>query len=201
VILLDPQPGETVLDLCAAPGGKTTFIAEMMANRGRVVAVDRYETKLDLIRRGCTRLGISCVDFLAADARSLEAEPADRVLVDAPCSGLGTLRKKPDIRWKRQPEDIVKLTLLQREILDSAARLVKPGGVLVYSTCTTEPEENQVQAAAFLERHPEFTAEDASAFVPKAVVDAAGAVETLTHRHHVDGSYAARFRKQPTPRQ
>lgn len=199
VLLLDPRPGETIIDLCAAPGGKTTFIAEAMGNRGSVVAVDRYESKLDLIRRGCERLGITCVSFAAADGRSFAAAPADRVLVDAPCSGLGTLRKKPDIRWKRQPDDIPRLAALQREILDNAAALVKPGGVLVYSTCTIEPEENQLQAAAFLERHPEFSAEDAGAFVPKAVVGASGAVETFPHRDHIDGSYAARFRKQPTP--
>jgi 16S rRNA (cytosine967-C5)-methyltransferase len=199
VLLLDPRPGETILDLCAAPGGKTTFIAEAMQNRGTVVAVDRYESKLELIRKGCDRLGITNVTFVSADARTLEAPQADRVLVDAPCSGLGTIRKKPDIKWKREPEDLVKLAALQRELLDNAAVLVKPGGVLVYSTCTTEPEENQAQVESFLKRHPEFIPEDAGAFVPKAVVDAAGAVETLPHRHHIDGSYAARFRKQQTP--
>jgi 16S rRNA (cytosine967-C5)-methyltransferase len=199
VLLLDPQPDETILDLCAAPGGKTTFIAEVMGNAGTVVAVDRYESKLELIRKGCGRLGISIVNFVAADARAFEAPAADRVLVDAPCSGLGTIRKKPDIKWKRQADDIVKLAGLQSEILDNAAKLVKPGGVLVYSTCTTEPEENQAQTDSFLKRHPGFTLEDAGSFVPRAVVDAAGAVETFPHRHHVDGSYAARFRKQPTP--
>lgn len=199
VLLLDPRPGETILDLCAAPGGKTTFIAEAMGNRGTVVAVDRYDSKLDLIRRGCDRLGITNVTFVSADARTLETAPADRVLVDAPCSGLGTIRKKPDIRWKRQPDDIEKLARLQSEILDNAAKLVKPGGVLVYSTCTTEPEENQAQAEAFLRRHADFAVEDAGGFVPKAVVNAAGAVETYPHRHHIDGSYAIRFRKQPTP--
>jgi 16S rRNA (cytosine967-C5)-methyltransferase len=199
VLLLDPRPGETILDLCAAPGGKTTFIAEAMGDRGTVVAVDRYDSKLDLIRRGCDRLGITNVTFVTADARTFETPPADRVLVDAPCSGLGTIRKKPDIKWKRQPDDLAKLAKLQAEILDNAAKLVKPGGVLVYSTCTTEPEENQAQAEAFLRRHPDFAAEDAGAFVPRAVVNAEGAVETFPHRHHVDGSYAARFRKQPTP--
>jgi 16S rRNA (cytosine967-C5)-methyltransferase len=196
VLLLDPRPGETILDLCAAPGGKTTYIAELTANRGTVVAVDRYDNKLDLIRKGCDRLGITDVSFAVADARSYAAEPADRILVDAPCSGLGTLRKKPDIKWKRQPEDIVKLAALQREILDNAATLLKPGGVLVYSTCTTEPEENQAQVRAFLGRHPGFTVEDAGAFVAKAVVTPEGFVETFPHRHHVDGSFAARLRKQ-----
>ncbi len=196
VLLLDPRPGERILDLCAAPGGKTTYIAELTANRGTVVAVDRYENKLDFIRKGCDRLGITDVSFAVADARSYASEPADRILVDAPCSGLGTLRKKPDIKWKRQPEDIVNLAGLQREILDNAATLLKPGGVLVYSTCTTEPEENQAQVRAFLGRHPGFTVEDAGAFVAKAVVTPEGFVETFPHRHHVDGSFAARLRKQ-----
>ncbi len=194
VILLDPRPGETILDLCAAPGGKTTFIGELTGNRGTVVAVDRYENKLDLIRRGCARLGITDVSFAVADAREFTAEPADKVLVDAPCSGLGTLRKKPDIKWKRQPEDIVKLCALQKEILDNAATLVKPGGVLVYSTCTTEPEENRQQVEAFLSRHPGFSVEDASAFVARAVVTPEGFIETFPHVHHVDGSFAARLR-------
>jgi 16S rRNA (cytosine967-C5)-methyltransferase len=200
VLLLDPKPGESILDLCAAPGGKTTFISELMGNGGALTAVDRYEHKLELIRKGCERLGITNVTFAASDARSFAAGPVDRVLVDAPCSGLGTLRRKPDIKWKRQPEDIVKLAGLQSEILDNAAALLKPGGVLVYSTCTTEPEENQSQARSFLGRHGEFTVEDASAFVPKAVVTPEGFVETLPHRHHVDGSFAVRFRKLQTER-
>lgn len=196
VLLLDPQPGERIIDLCAAPGGKTTFIAERTGNRGTVLAVDRYPHKLELIRRGCERLGITDVSFTAADGRSFAAEPADRVLVDAPCSGLGTIRRKPDIKWKRQPEDLAKLVQLQREILDNAATLVRPGGVLVYSTCTTEPEENALQVESFLRRHPEFSPEDAGEFVPHAVVNASGRVETFPHLHHVDGSFAARLRKQ-----
>ena len=186
------RPGETILDLCAAPGGKTTFIGELTGNQGSVVAVDRYETKLDLIRKGCVRLGIIDVSFAVADAREFTAEPADKVLVDAPCSGLGTLRKKPDIKWKRQPEDIVNLCALQREILDNAATLVKAGGVLVYSTCTTEPEENRMQVEGFLQRHDDFIVEDASAFVARAVGTPAGHSETFPHVHHMDGSFAAR---------
>jgi len=195
VILLDPAPGERILDLCAAPGGKTTYIAELTGNSGEVVAVDRYENKLQLIRRGCERLGITNVSFEAADARRLETAQADRVLVDAPCSGLGTLRKKPDIKWKREIGDIEKLAGLQAAILDNAVRLLKPGGVLVYSTCTTEPEENQEQVASFLRRHPGFAVEDAGGYVNRAVVSPGGFVETWPHRHHVDGSFAVRFRK------
>ncbi len=195
VLLLDPSPGDRILDLCAAPGGKTTYIAELTGNVGEVVAVDKYENKLRLIRRGCERLGITNVTFESADARELEAAPADRILVDAPCSGLGTLRKKPDIKWKREIGDIEKLAVLQSSILDNATKLLKPGGVLVYSTCTTEPEENQDQVSSFLRRHPGFSVEDAGNHVNRAVVSPEGFVETWPHRHHIDGSFAVRFRK------
>jgi len=195
VILLDPSPGERILDLCAAPGGKTTYIAELTGNVGEVVAVDKYNNKLQLIRRGCDRLGITNITFETADARKLETAPADRILVDAPCSGLGTLRKKPDIKWKREIGDIEQLAHLQASILDNAAKLLKPGGVLVYSTCTTEPEENQEQVASFLRRHDGFSVEDAGGYVNRAVVSPEGYIETWPHRHHIDGSFAVRLRK------
>lgn len=196
VMLLDPRPGDRVIDMCAAPGGKTTYIAEMMENRGEVVAVDKYENKLRLIRKGCDRLGITCVRTVVDDSRTAVLEPADRIIVDAPCSGLGTLRKKPDMKWKRQSEDITNLALIQADLLENAARLLRPGGILVYSTCTTEPEENRDQIRAFLGRHPEFTTEDAGLIVNKAVVSEEGFVETYPHRHHVDGSFAVRLVKK-----
>lgn len=193
VILLAPGPDERVIDMCAAPGGKTTFIAESMRNSGRIIAVDKYDSKLNLIRMSCERLGITNVEFVAADATEYQSEPADKILVDAPCSGLGVLRKKPDMKWKREPEDISRLTKIQMHLLDSAARLLKPSGVIVYSTCTTEPEENQRVIEAFLKRHPEFRIDDASQFVNKAVVTPQGFIETFPHRHHIDGSFAARL--------
>jgi 16S rRNA (cytosine967-C5)-methyltransferase len=192
-LLIDPQPGNRVLDLCAAPGGKTTAIAEMMKNTGQVVALDKYEAKLNLIKGSCERLGLQNVRLLAGDAATLAQEPADRVLLDAPCSGLGVLAKKPDIKWKRDNTDIGKLARLQSEMLDQAARLVKPGGVLVYGTCTIEPEENRDVVGAFLTRHPEFQLEDASRFVSKELVASDGYIETLPHRHMMDGSFAARL--------
>jgi 16S rRNA (cytosine967-C5)-methyltransferase len=194
-MLLDPHPGDTVIDLCAAPGGKTTFIAERLAGCGTVTAVEKYDTKRALIQRSCERLGIGNVTVLTGDARTVELPPADRVLADVPCSGLGTLRKKPDIKWKREPEDIARLAEIQAAILDNAARMVKPGGVLVYSTCTTEPEENGQLIDAFLAAHPEFLIEDASAFVNRSVVTERGWIETWPHRHHVDGSFAVRMRR------
>jgi 16S rRNA (cytosine967-C5)-methyltransferase len=194
-MLLAPKPGERVIDLCAAPGGKTTNIAEMMRNEGEVVAIDRHEAKLTLIRSSCDRLGLRNVTLQAADASTLEAEAAEKVLLDAPCSGLGVLAKKPDIKWKRDVSDILKLTKIQTGLIENAARLVKPNGVLVYSTCTVEPEENEEIVDAFLRRHPEFTLEGAGQFVSKDLVNARGFVETYPHRHGMDGSFAARLVK------
>lgn len=195
VLLLDPRSGERVIDMCAAPGGKTTFIAERMKNEGQILAVDKYESKLNMITTSCARLGITNVSAVVADANALETEPADKVLVDAPCSGLGTLRKKPDIKWKRDPDDILRLAQQQRHLLESAAPMVKPGGALVYSTCTTEPEENGLLVASFLQQHPEFHIENASGFVNHSAVAPEGWVETYPHRHHIDGSFAVRLVK------
>lgn len=198
VLLLDPHPGERIIDMCAAPGGKTTFIAEVMKNEGEILAVDKYDVKLNMLRGSCERLGLKNVSLLAADATELDVEPADRILVDAPCSGLGTLRKKPDIRWKREPEDIKKMAKQQLRLLESAAKLLKPGGVIVYSTCTTEPDENTEIIKLFLEKHSDFYTEPASAYVNKSVVSGDGFIETLPHRHQIDGSFAARLRKKQT---
>jgi 16S rRNA (cytosine967-C5)-methyltransferase len=198
-LLLGPRPGERVIDMCAAPGGKTTNMAELMNNEGEVLAVDKYEAKLNLIRGSCDRLGLHNVRLLAADAATLDEGLADRVLLDAPCSGLGVLAKKPDIKWKRDVADILKLTVLQTQLIENAARLVKPGGVLVYCTCTTEPEENTGIVEAFLRRHPEFTLDDARQYLPPSFVNAAGYVETTPHRHQMDGSFAARLVKAAEP--
>lgn len=198
-LLLNAQPGDRVIDLCAAPGGKTTNIAEMMRNEGQVIAVDKYEAKLSLVRTSCDRLGLRNVVFTVADAATMSAEPADKVLLDAPCSGLGVLSKKPDIKWKRDTSDIEKLTAIQTEIMENAALMVKPGGVLVYSTCTIEPEENQEIIRCFLEKHPEFVLEDAKQFVPPDFVTPEGFVVTLPHKHGMDGSFAARLVKSAAP--
>ncbi len=198
-LLLGPQPGERVLDLCAAPGGKTTHIAELMKNEGEITAVDKYEVKLNFIRAACDRLGLHNVKLLVGDGATLELEPFDRVLVDAPCSGLGVLTKKPDLKWKRDIADIVKLKAVQTEILENASNLVKPGGVLVYSTCSTEPEENHEIVQAFLEKHNEFQLENAANFVSKDLVSAEGYVETFPHKHGMDGSFAARMVKRGQP--
>ncbi len=196
--LLDPHAGQRVFDLCAAPGGKTTNIAEMMNNGGEVIAIDKYEAKLKMIQASCDRLGLKNVVLRAADASTLEENAADRVLLDAPCSGLGVLTKKPDIKWKRDVADILRLAASQAAMIDHAAKLVKPGGVLVYSTCTIEPEENEDVIRAFLGRHPEFVLDDPRSFVPRELVSDEGFVQTFPHRHGMDGTFAARLVKRPS---
>jgi 16S rRNA (cytosine967-C5)-methyltransferase len=195
VQLLDPKPGDRVIDMCSAPGGKATFIGELMKNVGEIVAVDRYETRLNLVKSACQRLGIANAHFIAADAATVQTAPAEKVLVDAPCSGLGVLSKKPDAKWKREPEDLVKLVQTQRAILENAAKHVKPGGVLVYSTCTMEPEENIGVVQSFLADHPEFTTENASQFADQRIVTSEGYVETFPHKHAMDGSFAVRLKR------
>jgi 16S rRNA (cytosine967-C5)-methyltransferase len=146
---LDPQPGERVLDLCAAPGGKATHIAALMGDRGAVVAVERHEGRADALRRTCERLRTTSIEVVTADAaRYTAAEPFDRVLVDPPCSGLGTLQGHPDLRWRISPKAIERLAQSQRNIVEAAVAALRPGGTLVYSTCTLSPRENEEQVAA-----------------------------------------------------
>jgi len=196
VFLLNPQPGERIIDLCSAPGGKTTFIGELMKNSGEIIAVDRYETRLNLVKNACQRLGITNVRIIAQDGVSIELAPADKVLVDAPCSGLGVLSKKPDAKWQRDVDDILRLVQLQKQLLTNAAKLVKSSGVLVYSTCTIEPEEGLDLIKEFLNQHPEFTIEPATNFINQDLVGNEGQVETFQHKHGMDGSFSIRLRKQ-----
>jgi len=194
-LLLDPKPGDQIIDLCAAPGGKTTNMAELMENKGEILAVDRHEAKLTQIKGSAERLGLTNIKLVQADGTEMQHDPVDRVLVDAPCSGLGVLMKKPDMKWKRELQDLPNLIRLQLALLENAALLLKPGGVLVYSTCTTEPEENEQIVRAFLNRHPEFLLENAGPFVSHDLVTKEGFVQTFPHKHGMDGSFAARLVK------
>ncbi len=194
--LVDARPGETIIDLCAAPGGKAIALAHRMQQQGRVVAVDIAEVRLQKIRENCRRTQTTIVEAVQGDARFVELEPADAVLVDAPCSGLGVLARRADLRWQRQPEDFAALTRLQSEILAHAGELVKPGGRLIYSTCTIDVEENERILQAFLQAHPGFELEDATGKVDAAFVTPEGFVRTFPHRHQVDGTFAARMRKR-----
>ena len=201
VRVLDPQPGESVLDAAAAPGGKAVGAALAMGDRGRVVALDVSESKTRLVREAAERQGATIVEALAADLTTWEGGDApsglfDRVLLDAPCSGSGVLAKRADLRWRRQPGDLDELAALQDRMLDAAAQRVTPGGLLVYSTCSVEPEENDDRVAAFLERHPQFEQEPVAGRVPEPMTD--GPVyRALPHLHGTDGAFAARLRHSP----
>jgi len=200
VALLDPRPGEHVLDACAAPGGKTGAIAERLGGRGEVVAIDRHPRRLDLVRRHVRRLGLSDVRCVARDAARPLAdlgsrEHFDRVLVDAPCSGLGTLRRNPDARWRVGADDPARLAEIQRTILRNAATRVRAGGALVYSTCTLLPEENEQVIEAFLAESPDFepVAAEAIPDEARALVGEDGFLRSLPHVNGADGFFAARL--------
>lgn len=167
--MLDPRPGDTVMDVCAAPGGKTMAIAERMGNTGRVVASDVYIRKLNLIEKEAKRLGISIVETRTWDATKVDSEmteKADKVLVDAPCTGLGTVRRKPEIKYKKRTADMDSLPAKQLLILTASSKYVKPGGTLIYSTCTINPNENQKVTGEFLKRNPSFKKEEAIQLMP-----------------------------------
>lgn len=188
VDVLDPQPGESVLDMCAAPGGKTTYLAQKMQNRGRIIAADLSSSRLALVGENCRRLGVTIVATLACEGthldRCLRGEQFDRVLVDAPCSNTGVLRRRADLRWRIEESEIRRLATLQEKLLASAAPFTKPQGVLVYSTCSLEEEENQRVVERFGRSHPEFALEATRSIFPP--------------RDGMDGAFVARFRKTNT---
>jgi 16S rRNA (cytosine967-C5)-methyltransferase len=192
--VLDPQPGEFVIDACGAPGGKSTHLAAKMQNRGQVLSVDIHAHKSAITRENALRLGIDIIEAKTMDALELGAlysSQADRVLVDAPCSGLGVLRRKPDSRWRKTEALVLELPLLQQAILHSAAACVKPGGVLVYSTCTTEPEENEAVLRGFLSQHPEYVLQNTGQFLPQQRPE--NLVQLWPHVDGVDGFFIARL--------
>ena len=160
VCKLDPQPGESILDLCAAPGGKTAYIAQLMQNQGRLIAHDTDPQRLKLIDENCARLGVTCAETVLPEALDLRPSTLDRVLVDAPCSNTGVMRRRVDLRWRIRPEEIRRLRKVQDELLRQAAPLLKPGGTLVYSTCSLEPEENRESIEQFLREQPDFRLAD-----------------------------------------
>ena len=197
VHVLDPQPGERIFDAAAAPGGKAVYAALRMGDVGEVVALDVSEAKVGLIAGAARRHGLSTVRSVKGDLTTWEGDGLfDRVLLDAPCSGSGVLAKRADLRWRRSPEALAELAELQDALLAAAARHVRPGGLLVYSTCSVEPEENDDRVGAFLDRHPDFALEPVATLVPAALVD--GAVyRALPHVHGTDGAFAARLRRAP----
>jgi 16S rRNA (cytosine967-C5)-methyltransferase len=180
--VLDPQRGERVLDLCAAPGAKTTHVAALMEDRGEVVAVEAHAGRAAALEENARRVGADSVTVLAQDAREPVGGAAggfDRVLLDPPCSDLGTLQSRPDVRWRKDPDMIERVAAQQAELLEAAAEQVRPGGVLVYSTCTISASENEDQMEAFLNDHPQFERDRV--------------VRLLPHRDGTDGFFIARL--------
>jgi 16S rRNA (cytosine967-C5)-methyltransferase len=200
-ILLDPQPGERVLDTCAAPGGKATHLAQLMDNQGELLAMDVSGSKLPLIQEAAQRLGITNMRTRMADllqSGALPADAFDRVLLDAPCSGLGVIRRNPEAKWRLTTEDITRLAATQRTMLKNAIRMLKPGGVLLYSTCSTTREENEAVVMDFLSLYPHCVLENLNGIFPeyRELFTDEGLFRAWPHRHGMDGFFAARIRKK-----
>ncbi len=209
-LLLDVQPGQRVLDVCAAPGGKATHLAALMANQGEIIAVDRAAARLDLVMDNCRRLGVTLVTPLEGDLRMLITQaqrsstqsalrrPFDRILLDVPCSGLGVLRRHPEGKWYKTPESIGQHRQTQSELLAVASSLLRPGGLLVYSTCSIEPEETESVIDEFCQLHREFQRESIASWIPPAglpFVTPRGDLSTMTNTNKMDAFFAARLRR------
>ena len=180
VDMLAPKPSERILDLCAAPGGKTTYIAQRMKNEGKLVASDSSGDRMEMLEENCDRLGATCVEIVPATVLTpATSGHFDRVLVDAPCSNTGVLRRRVDLRWRVTPEEMTRLRKEQLELLNRAASFVKPDGVLVYSTCSLEPEENGELVAEFVKENSNFALDESG--------------DVLPMRDGFDGAYAARL--------
>ncbi len=183
---LDPQPGDRVLDLCAAPGAKTTHLAALMGDEGEVMAVERRAGRASALARTCARMSAECVSVHVADAAAiLPQHPFDRVLVDPPCSGLGTIQSRPDLRWRATPRAVKQLAAMQKRILRAGAQALRAGGTLVYSVCTVSHAESEAVIQAVLADHPSLALEHT--------------VQLLPHRDGTDGFFIARLRRYPKP--
>ncbi|NNK84732.1 MAG: RsmB/NOP family class I SAM-dependent RNA methyltransferase, partial [Desulfobacterales bacterium] len=203
-LLLDARPGDTVLDACAGLGGKTGHIAQIMKNQGTIFAVDKDKNKLSRLISNTKRLGISIITPLACD---LEKRPDikgfklfDRILLDAPCSGIGVLRRNPDIKWASSKKNLNHFKIKQLLFLKNIASLVKPSGILVYTVCSLEPEENEEVVEEFLSRHSEFEIKNLSgwpSFSHTRLVSKGKYLKTLPHKNNMDGFFAVCFQKKP----
>ncbi|CAN6479776.1 unnamed protein product [Victoria cruziana] len=197
VSVVNPQQGETIIDCCAAPGGKTLFMASCLRGQGSVLAIDINAGRLRVLNDAARQHSVhDILNTVHADLRTFAEKTsvkADKVLLDVPCSGMGVLSKRADLRWNRKAEDMEQLQNLQDELLDAAAMLVKPGGVLIYSTCSIDPGENAERVAAFLQRHMEFSVDPVDRYVPQDFVTEEGFYSSNPVRHSLDGSFAARL--------
>nr|HPM03931.1 RsmB/NOP family class I SAM-dependent RNA methyltransferase [Candidatus Cloacimonadota bacterium] len=193
--LMDPKEGESILDLFAGRGGKAGYIAELMKNTGEVVAVDKIPNKIKEMKQTLERLGVNNFKLITEDAFKFgPVAPAfDKVLIDVPCSGWGVFQKKAELRWQSK-QNIPELIKLQEKALQTAALFVKPGGYLIYSTCTINDDENELQIEKFLKQNPAFSLIDAAEYIPLDYTKNRF-LKTIPHIHHVDGAFAAKMRK------
>lgn len=195
--ILDPQPGEKVYDLCAAPGTKTIAMCDMMQNKGSILAVDISADRINQIADNVTNYGAEIVKVQRADVIAERFKLVDAVLLDVPCSGTGVLSKRADLRWRRKESDLEKLTAKQDELLDAAANMVKRGGRLVYSTCSIEPEENMERITHFLSEYDNFELEKLEDYLPEEVLSEDGtSYQTLPHIHKCDGHFGVLLRRK-----
>jgi 16S rRNA (cytosine967-C5)-methyltransferase len=199
-VLAAARPGSRVLDTCASPGGKTTAMSADMESRGLLVACDVRDRRIALLRKTVANTGAANVRIVQADLSSSLPfrEGFDTVFVDVPCSGLGTLRRDPDIRWRRQESDLPAFAAAESTMLRNASEVVRRGGRLIYATCSSEPEENEATADAFLASTPGFrplSAREAAPTLPEAVVDARGHLRTEPHRHGLEAFFGAVFER------
>lgn len=191
---VDPKPGETIYDLCAAPGTKSVVMSDLMQAEGEILAVDISAERLEKLADSAVRCHAENIKIRRGDATDIELDEADAVLLDAPCTGTGVLSKRADLRWRREPEDLEYCTELQERLLNSAADKVKKGGRLVYSTCSLEEEENMQQVEKFLEQHDNFELDTVEGFVPDEVLIEEGkAYQTFPHKHGCDGHFGVRL--------
>jgi 16S rRNA (cytosine967-C5)-methyltransferase len=199
--VLAPNRGDRILDLCAAPGGKTTQLAAMVEDRGEVVAVERHKGRARALEETCRRMHAGCVRVVVADAAAMQTDEAfDRVLVDPPCSGLGTLQSRPDLRWRARPEAIGELAALQAEVLAAGAAATGRTGALVYSVCTISRQEGEGVIDAFLRAHPDWEADDLGAAYPRYRQRGGRYLQLFPHRDGTDGFFIARLRRrEPSP--
>jgi 16S rRNA (cytosine967-C5)-methyltransferase len=193
--LLDPQPGEKVLDACSAPGGKTTHIAQLMKDRGEITAIEIEEERLGQLRENISNLGMKSVKIIQCDLRSLDRSEIgffDKILLDAPCSSLGVIRKNPDIKYRHRPDDLKEFKMKQREMLNSISKLVRAGGIIVYSVCSTEPEEGEDVIKEFLKDSEDFYIIDTTLLFLREFMKN-GFFRTFTHKNDMDGFFGVRL--------
>ena len=194
VQLLNPLEEEMIVDACAAPGGKSLYIAELLKNKGQIFSYDIDSKRLNKLNESIKRLNIDNINISKKDITKDKIQPASKMLLDVPCSGTGVISKKVDIKWRRTVDEILEMHLLQRKILWNAAKYIEPNGILVYSTCSIELEENYMVLDAFLKSHSNFKIEPADKFIPSKFVDERGAMFLFPPLHSIDGGFAVRLR-------